>query len=221
MEQRDSNLAIPLKMSDGLAANNVPQETIDGNCLSHGRRKFIEIESAFPEEAKVVIQYIAQIYKNDHTVKQQSMTDENRMRYHQQHSKPIVDELYQWLNQQISEKKAEPNSGVGTAIQYMLKRWDKLTKFLTVPGMPLDNNIAERAVRIMVRHRVASFFFRTEHSARISNILISLIYTCRMNKVNPLEYLNALQRNKSALFKHPENWLPWNYREQLEIEVAA
>jgi hypothetical protein len=56
-----------------------------------------------------------------------------------------MDQLHEWMQAQLDQKKVEPNSGLGEAINYMLKRWETLTRFLSVPGAPLDNNITYAA----------------------------------------------------------------------------
>lgn len=78
----------------------------------------------------------------------------------------------------------------------MLKHWDKLTRFLTIPGAPIDNNILEAALKIPIRIRKSAMFYKTEHGACIANILLSLIETARRAGVNPISYLVALQENK-------------------------
>ena len=57
-----------------------------------------------------------------------------------------MDRLRVWLSAQFEEKKVEPNSGLGEAISYLLKHWDRLTLFLRQAGAPLDNNICERGL---------------------------------------------------------------------------
>jgi len=94
----------------------------------------------------------------------------------------------------------------------MLKRWDKLTRFLHIVGAPLDNNTAERAIKSLIRYRNNSLFFKNEHGAYIADVIISLVETCRMNGKNPEDYLTMLMKNKSSVFAHPEQWLPWNYK---------
>jgi hypothetical protein len=49
--------------------------------------------------------------------------------YHQAHSGPLMDELKTWMDEQFKQRQVEPNSGLGDAMNYMLKRWDKLTLF--------------------------------------------------------------------------------------------
>ena len=61
---------------------------------------------------------------------------------------------------QFTERKVEPNSGLGKAISYLLNHWEKLTLFLRVPGAPLDNNIAERALKKAILHRKNSLFYK-------------------------------------------------------------
>ena len=69
--------------------------------------------------------------------------------------------LETWLRQQLDDHLVEPNSGLGTAIAYMLKHWAKLTLFLRVPGAPLDNNVCERALKKVILHRKNALFYKT------------------------------------------------------------
>ena len=121
-------------------------------------------------------------------------------------------ELKIWLGQQLEQKKAEPNSGLGEAITYMLKHWKPLTLFLRMPNAPLDNNICERALKKAILHRKNALFYKTEHGAFIGDLFMSLIHTCNLAEVNPFDYITALVNHSSVLFKHPEKWLPWNYK---------
>ena len=90
-----------------------------------------------------------------------------------------------WMQAQFDEKKVEPNSGLGKAFTYMLKHGEPLTLFLRVSGAPLDNNIVEQSLKMVIRHRRNSLFYRTLHGAYIGDLFMSLIHTCRLSKVNP------------------------------------
>jgi len=131
------------------ANGNMPGDlqTILANCLSHGRRTFYELADVFPSEVRHVLEIFKQVYKIDAKAKMQELSPEDRLRLHQQESRPLMDELRQWLDEQFDERKAEPNSSLGKAIAYMRKHWEKLTLFLRVAGAPLDNNICERALK--------------------------------------------------------------------------
>jgi transposase len=84
-----------------------------------------------------------------------------------------------------------------------------------VEGAPLDNNTAERALKLAIRQRNNSLFYKTDYSAYIASMLTSLIATCLQAGVNALDYLVALQEHRPEVFRAPEAWLPWNYQANL------
>ena len=126
-----------------------------------------------------------------------------------------MEALEAWLEWKIEGKVIEPNSGLGKAIKYMRKRWLPLTLFLRVAGAPLDNNLAERVLKMAILHRKNSYFYKTENGARVGDLLMSIINTCRLEGINPFEYLTALQRNADRVRANPAQWLPWNYEATL------
>jgi hypothetical protein len=118
-------------------------------------------------------------------------------------------------DEQFEQRKVEPNSGLGEAIQYMLKRWEPLTRFLEVPGAPLDNNVSERALKMAILHRRNSMAYKTLKGARVGDVFMSLIHTCQHNRVNPFGYLVTLQEHGAEVAKAPTRWLSWNHTEAL------
>ena len=124
-------------------------------------------------------------------------------------------ELERWLTEQIEQHKVEPNSGLGEAIVYMLKYWEKLTLFLRQPGAPLDNNVCEQALKKAILHRKNSYFYKTANGARVGDLFMSLIHTCELNDVNPFDYLTQLQEHAEAAELCPAEWMPWNYQQTL------
>ena len=87
-------------------------------------------------------------------------------------------QLKHWLDAQFEERTVEPNSSLGKALHYLLTHWQTLTRFLEVPGAPLENNTAERALKLAIRQRKNSLFYKTDYSAYIASMLTSLIATC-------------------------------------------
>lgn len=219
LQQRESDRGPPIQMCDALS-RNMPKElkTILANCLSHGRRYFVDVVWNFPEQCRYVIETLAEVYKNDEITKEQNMSPEERLRFHQAESGPLMGELELWLKDQLDEKKVEPNSSLGKAVSYMLNHWKPLTLFLRVPNAPLDNNLCEQALKKAVLNRKNSLFYKTEHGAYIGDLFMSLIYTCNLNDVNPFDYLTVLQRNSSQVFKTSPNWMPWNYKSMIPSE---
>jgi hypothetical protein len=88
-----------------------------------------------------------------------------------------MDDLKAWLQRQFDEKLVEPNSALGDAISYLLKRWDALTLFLRKVGAPLDNNLCERALKKAILHRKNAMFYKTRRGARVGDIYMTLIHT--------------------------------------------
>ena len=204
-------------------SRNMPEEldTLLANCLSHGRRHFVDVAMNFPQQCLYVLEVLKDVYKNDAEAKRQEMSDEQRLRFHQKQSGPKMDELKRWLTEQIEQRRVEPNSSLGEAIHYMLKHWDKLTLFLKQAGAPLDNNVCERALKKVILHRKNAYFYKTQNGARVGDLFMSLIHTCELNNVNPFDYLTDLQKHANELSSHPDRWMPWNYRDTLQRTDAS
>jgi len=213
LSNRDTALPPPIQMCDALS-RNIPEQfhTVLANCLAHGRRQFVDLAGSFPAESVHVIKTLAQVYYHDALAKEQNMSDQERLQFHQQKSGPLMEQLKIWLLQQIDEKKVEPNSGMGKAIAYMLRHWDALTLFLHVEKAPLDNNVCERALKLVIQHRKNAYFYKTPKGASVGDRFMSIIHTCRLNNVNPFDYLVAIQKNSEDVLKKPHLWLPWNYK---------
>jgi hypothetical protein len=105
----------------------------------------VDLAENFPEESRLVIELLAKVYGQEKIVKDQNLTPAERLVHHQRESAPLMQELKNWCDGQIANKIVEPNSSLGKAIKYMQKHWDKLTRFLTAPGAPLDNNLCYAA----------------------------------------------------------------------------
>jgi transposase len=163
----------------------------------------------------VVLDVLRQVCDHEEETRVQQRSAQERLVYHQVYSGPLMEGLKRWLLLQVDDRLVEPNSSLGKAIAYLLGHWDTLTRFLSVPGAPLENNLVERALKLFIRQRKNSLFFATEHSAYIASVLTSLIATCLAAGVNALEYLVALQEHRSEVFTAPEAWLPWTYHARL------
>lgn len=209
---RSPELPTPYLMCDALTAN-IP-ENISSDlyilcyCLVHARRQFYELPDGYDDLAEEVMGLIGKIYDKEAETKK--MTATARLAYHQQHSAPLMEELRRYLLAQ--EKEFEPNGVAGKAIQYVLKRWTELTQFLRHMHIPLDNNLTERALKLIIQVRKTSMFYKTLKSAKIASYIQTALYSAAQNDENPYEYMKAILDNKEEVMKNPTGWLPWNYK---------
>jgi transposase len=188
LQQRAAELKPPIQMCDALARNSSKAfETILANCLAHGRRQFVEVADNFPKKCRYVLEILGQVYKHDDIAQQRGMSPAERLLYHQTHSGPLMDQLKTWAQTQLDDHQVEPNSGLGFGVAYLLRHWDKLTVFLRVPGAPLDNNLCEQALKRAILHRKNSLFYKTQNGAKVGDLFMSLIHTCRLHGVNPFD----------------------------------
>jgi transposase len=219
LKKRRAELPSPIQMCDALS-RNVPKlpagaEILLANCLAHGRRQFVDVAENFPNECRYVLEMLGQVYGHDAEARESGLTPLERLRLHQDRSKPVMDQLHIWLEAQLDERKTEPNSGLGQAITYLLRHWQPLTLFLRQAGAPLDNNIVERSLKRAVLHRKNALFYRTLNGAHVGDLFMSLIHTCQLCGTNSFDYLVELQRHAKELAARPAEWMPWNYRETL------
>lgn len=219
LKLREADSSAVIAMADGLSHNEpkLPPgvELLPGNCLIHGRRHFVKVFDSFPNEVKHVMTQLGQVYLHDKQARDQQLTPEQRLAYHQEHSGPIMEALKTWMDTQLEVKQNESNSGLGKAIKYNTKRWERLTLFLRVAGAPLDSNTVERSLKTAVLHRKNSMFYKTQHGADVGDMYMSLIRTCALNDVNAFQYLTELQRHAAEVRASPAEWLPWNYHFRL------
>jgi hypothetical protein len=149
-----------IQMCDALS-RNVPKlpsgvEILVATCLAHGRRQFVELVQNFPEECRHVLEMLGEVYRYDAEARDGALTAEERLRFHQEHSGPVMEKLHGWLEAQFAERKTEPNSGLGKAITYLMRHWKALTTFLREAGAPVghQNLHSTGQVRHVPRQRI-------------------------------------------------------------------
>jgi hypothetical protein len=214
LEKRAPDQPDVLHMADAASRSPRSTRTTQAHCLVHGRRYFIEAHDAFPTQCDHVLDALGQVFQHD--ARTRDMDPAARLAYHQQHSAPVMTALREWLDEQLRERRVEPNGQLGRAIRYMQRHWEGLTRFLHVPGAPLENNTVERELRTAVRHRKNSLFYKNQTGACVGDVLMSAIRTCVLNKVDPLHYLTAVGTHAARVRAAPEAWLPWTYKQTLD-----
>ena len=204
---RPEGLAPPIRMGDAAPSNRTGAGFVEAACWAHARRKLVEVEEAFPQEAAHVLDRIAALYETDERAK--GLSPGERLALHRRESGPMLEGLRAWIEEAFAERRVEPNSALGGALAYLLNAWGPLTEFLRTAGVPLDNNEAERVLKVAVRQRKNSLFYKTEPGAWIGDVLQSAIETCALNGVDPVAYLADVVGHREEVAADPGAWVPW------------
>ncbi|MGH8291798.1 MAG: IS66 family transposase [Steroidobacteraceae bacterium] len=212
LAHRDAQLPAPIQMCDALS-RNLPKnlQVIIAHCLAHARRLVVDVVPRFPDACARVLTLLGEVYKNDAHAKEHALSTQERLAYHQAHSAGPMSELHRWCTEQFEQRLVEPNCGLGKAIKYLIKHWERLGLFLRVGGAPLDNNVCEQALKRAILSRKNSLFYRTQAGAHVGDVFMSLIHTCHLNAVNAFAYLTALLEHRADWTGNEKAWMPWNY----------
>lgn len=217
LSQRSSHYPPPLLMSDALPSNHPshPYEVHHCLCNSHGRRQFAEVLHQFPDEVEEILNWYGKIWKHEDEARAQGLDDEKRQAYHKTHSLPIMKQIDNWGQEQLDTGSVEENSGLGKAICYFNRHYEGLTAFCQIKGAQLDNNCAERALKLVARNRKNAMFHKTQAGASIADVVMSMIATSVEAGINVFEYFNTLQQFHQEVKATPEQFLPWNYQSNI------
>jgi hypothetical protein len=131
-----------------------------------------------------------------------------------------MEEIRLWAEQQLETEQVEENSGLGKAMAYFLRHFEALTGFCRIPGAQLDNNEMEAALKLIIRGRKNSLFFKTLAGAAVADVLTSLIATSVKADINVFDYFVSLQRHADEVKKSPQLYLPWNYQMTLKENLV-
>jgi transposase len=124
-------------------------------------------------------------------------------------SQPLIIALETWLREQRT--RVSKNSDTGKAIDYSLKRWTELTRFLGDGRLCMTNNAAERELRAVAVGRRNWTFAGSDEGGRRAAALYTLIATAKLNDVDPQAWLAMLARLSDYLAKRVHELLPWNW----------
>jgi len=200
---------------DGYSAYNAvcaEDGRIRVGCWAHARRMFFKALKDFPQ-VKEVLDRIVELYMIEHRAKERDIleTDEH-LQMRKEQSAPIIEKIRTWLDEQ--QPLHPPKSQLGKAIGYAVNQWDSLIVFCTDPRIGLDNNVSERALRIIALGRKNWLFVGEDGGGESMAVLQTIVATCKLNNVNPYDYIkDVLIRLQSTDTKDlaplmPANWTP-------------
>ena len=201
------------------------QSLTSAGCWTHCRRRFVNAIKAaqkdLPEEAlKNSIAYqalarISAIYKLDGSWKER--TSEYRMEHRQRILKPLVDEYFEWVKEQIKTCNVLPKSETGEGLSYSINQEKYLRAFLDNRDIPIDNSACERAIRPFCVGRKNWNVIDTVEGAQASAIVYSIAETAKANNLKPYQYFEYLltelperiSRKKDSTFSL-DDLMPWS-----------
>ena len=160
--------------------------------MAHARRKFHELwanhGSALGEQA---LKFFGRLYVVEREV--QAVAPDERKAVRQERSQPIADALHQWLTQQ--RQKVPDGSATAKAIDYSLKRWKALVRFIDDGDLPIDNNWVENQIRPIALGRNNWLFAGSLRAGKRAAAVMSLVHSARLNGHDPYAYLrDVLER---------------------------
>lgn len=172
------------------------------HCMAHARRKFDEAKSNDNTRAEYALTEIQKLYAIERQAKVDALPPEQLYVLRQEKSIPVLENLKAWMIENY--KAVLPQSTIGQAIFYSLQRWDKLMLYTTDSRLQIDNNLVENAIRPVAIGRKNYLFAGSHNGARRAAMLYSFLGTCKINNVNPFDWLKDILRKIPT---HPVNKL--------------
>lgn len=177
-------------------------------CMAHARRYFEQALDNNEELATYMLKKMQELYKLEREAKQAGLSYQQRYELRQQKAVPILDEIQGWLYKQASERELG-ESAIDKAIKYMLNLWPRLKKYVDDGRYEIDNNWVENSIRPVALGRKNYLFAGSHDAARNAAMIYSFLGTCRLNQINPLEWMAyTLENIKEYKVNQLEKLLP-------------
>ncbi|XYJ92524.1 IS66 family transposase (plasmid) [Cupriavidus necator] len=179
-------------------------------CMAHARRKFYDLHAASKSQiAQDALQYIGELYEIEREVQQ--LAAQLRLEIRQQRARPIADALHAWMTGQRA--RVSEGSAIAKALDYSLRRWTALTRYLEDPQVPIDNNWCENQIRPVALGRSNWLFAGSLRAGRRAAAAMSLLQSARLNGHDPYAYLkDVLTRLPTQPASRLEELLPHHWQ---------
>lgn len=160
-------------------------------CWDHSRRKFHEIAKQEPL-AEEALSQIGQLYLIEREIKKRELKEDEILKYRTEHSKPVLDKFKKWCEVVRDAEESLPKDKLVSACNYVLGNWEGFSNYVDNGAAPISNIIAEQQIRNIKLGEKNWLFAASEVGADTVAVMNSLVCTCRMNKINILEYFNDI-----------------------------
>lgn len=180
------------------------------HCMAHARRMFNEALDNDSSVAEHALQEIQKLYAIERSCKEQLLNVEQIKVIRQQQSVPVLQALGEWMKQEYI--KALPKSTIGKALAYSIERWERLSRYTANGILNIDNNPVENSIRPVALGRKNYLFAGSHEAAKRSGMLYSLLGTCKMHGVEPINWLkDVLLRIPTHPINRISELLPHRY----------
>ena len=201
------------------AASRKGGPIIEASCWAHARRKFFDL--ARINKAPIAIEAVERIdalFAIEREINGE--VPHQRKRVRNERSRPLVAALEAWLRERRAQLSGQ--SETGKAINYSLKRWAALARFLDDGRLCMSNNAAERALRGIAVGRHNWTFAGSDQGGERAAALYTLIETAKLNGIDPQAWLaDVLARLPDHSAKRIGELLPWNWQRERQQKAAA
>lgn len=157
------------------------------NCMSHIRREFFEAKSNDENRANAALTFIQQLYKVEQEARDAQMSSEERARLRLEKSTAPFSEFKKWCIEEY--QKVLPQSTIGKAIAYALRRMDNMALYLIHGDIEIDNNLVENIIRPVAIGRKNYLFAGSHEAAQRTAMLYTLFSLCKHHNINPEQWL--------------------------------
>ena len=187
-------------------------KVLEIGCWAHARRKFFDIAKQSPaaKTAHAAVEKVNALFAIERESSEAAETPEQRYERRQKEAKPKLADLKSWLDNELRE--ILPKTPTAGAIGYCLNHWAALTRYLEDGRTQIDNNAAERALRVVAVGRKNWLFAGSESGGAAAACMYTLIESAKACGLNPREYLeDVLRRLPSTLHRNIDTLLPHNW----------
>jgi transposase len=155
-------------------------------CVAHARRKFFELHASHKSQvAEQALKYFGALYDVERDVAE--LKPDRRCGVRQERARPIAEALHAWMTSR--RKLVSEGSAIARALDYSLKRWDALTRYLVDGHVPIDNNWLENQIRPWALGRANWLFAGSLRAGQRAAAIMSLIRSAQLNGHDPYVYL--------------------------------
>ena len=164
----------------------IKDQIIHAGCMAHMRRYFFEAKDSDPDRANHVLELIKVLYMMEQFSMEKNHNDEEKL-FQRNSALKVLNRIKDYIDQEII--KVRPKSPIGIAMAYALRQWPKILVYTDHPQMLIDNNLIENTIRPVALGRKNYLFAGSHDGARRAAIIYSFLGTCKLNDVNPFEWL--------------------------------